>query len=91
MKLNNPHKYIGGDAYNYQIEASLLAGDIAAAKITKSLFLISGIMTFIGSLIAIGLSGEINNLTKISRTNSSQGSSINPENKGNRPKFDTGG
>ena len=62
-EINNPEKYIGGDAYNYQIEASLLAGEIAGAKATKAIYLLGGFILFFGSFIALGFS--IN-----SRTNS---------------------
>ena len=57
-ELSNPPKYIGGDAYNYQIEASILGGEIAGAKTTKALYLIGGIVLFFGSLISFKFSNE---------------------------------
>jgi hypothetical protein len=55
-EISNPKKYIGGDAYNYQIEASIRGGEIAGAKITKALYLTGGLIVFFGSLIAFGFS-----------------------------------
>jgi hypothetical protein len=47
-------KYVGGDAYNYQIEATIRSGEIAGAK---AVFLVGGAMLFGVSLIAFGFSG----------------------------------
>lgn len=45
-------EYVGGDAYNYIIGASLVAGNIAAAKISKSLFIAVGVLVMCIGLIA---------------------------------------
>jgi hypothetical protein len=50
-------KYVGGDAYNYQIEATIRSGEIAGAKTAKAAFLVGGAMLFGMSLIAFGFSG----------------------------------
>jgi hypothetical protein len=50
-------KYVGGDAYNYQIEATIRSGEIAGAKAAKAIFLVGGAMLFGVSLIAFGFSG----------------------------------
>ena len=49
-------EYVGGDAYNAMIEASIRGGEIAAAKTSKTIYICSGIITMaIGLLIsAIG-------------------------------------
>ena len=57
-EISSPERYIGGDAYNYQIEASLRAGEIAGAKATKAIYLIGGIIIFFGSFIALGFSND---------------------------------
>lgn len=35
-------EYVGGDAYNYEIGASLIAGKIAGTMISKNIFIVSG-------------------------------------------------
>lgn len=49
-------EYVGGDAYNAMIEASIRGGEIAAAKTSKTIYICCGIITMaIGLLIsAIG-------------------------------------
>ena len=45
-------EYVGGDAYNAMIEASLGGGEIAAAKISKTVYICSGVLTIsMGALI----------------------------------------
>jgi len=70
-EINNPTRYIGGDAYNYQIEASLLGGEIAGASaakatseavyfigktVTRAIYFVGGVILLFGSFIALGLS-----------------------------------
>lgn len=43
-------EYVGGDAYNYIIGASLIGGHIAGAMATKSLFAVGGLI-----LLAMGI------------------------------------
>jgi hypothetical protein len=59
-KVYGANKYVGGDAYNYQIEASIRAGEIAGAKATRAIFLVGGTMLFGISLIAFGFLGNRN-------------------------------
>lgn len=35
-------EYVGGDAYNFEIGASLIAGKIAGTMISKNIFIVSG-------------------------------------------------
>ena len=46
----NLKKYVGGDAYNAIIEASIRGGEISGAKICKTMYISSGIIT-----ISLGL------------------------------------
>lgn len=47
-------EYVGGDAYNAMIEASIRGGEIAAAKTSKTIYICSGIITMaIGILIKV--------------------------------------
>ena len=47
-------EYVGGDAYNAMIEASLRGGEIAAAKTSKTMYICGGIITMaIGILIEV--------------------------------------
>ena len=47
-------EYVGGDAYNAIIEASLRGGEIAAAKTSKTMYICGGIITMaIGILIEV--------------------------------------
>lgn len=49
-------KYVGGDAYNAIIEASIRGGEISGAKICKALYISGGIIT-----ISLGLLKGKNN------------------------------
>lgn len=40
--ISSPVGYIRGDAYNYMIEASLLAGEISQGRITAAIYLVGG-------------------------------------------------
>ena len=52
-------EYVGGDAYNAMIEASLRGGEIAAAKTSKTMYLCGGIIT-----MAIGILIEVSGTAK---------------------------
>lgn len=52
-------EYVGGDAYNAMIEASLRGGEIAAAKISKTMYICGGIIT-----MAIGILIEVSGTAK---------------------------
>ena len=56
--ITDPKKYIGGDAYNYQIEATIRAGEIAGAKTAKAIYLVGGFILLFGSSIAFGILTE---------------------------------
>ena len=60
--ITDPKKYIGGDAYNYQIEAIIRAGEIAGAKTAKAIYLVGGIILLFGSSIAFGILTEPKNI-----------------------------
>ncbi len=46
-------EYVGGDAYNIMIEASLRGGIIAGRTIAKTILIVSGIVIYItGSVLA---------------------------------------
>ena len=47
-------QYVGGDAYNIMIEASLRGGEIAGRTTARAVYLTGGIMLFSISLIAFG-------------------------------------
>ena len=47
---NGYTEYVGGDAYNIQIEASLRGGEIAGAKTAKAVFISSASIIFVISL-----------------------------------------
>lgn len=51
----NPEKYIQGDAYNFQIEASIKGGQIAGAMTAGSIYLTGGLILFFGSFIMLGV------------------------------------
>jgi hypothetical protein len=50
--IDSPQRYLGGDAYNYIVEASIKGGEIAAAKTTNAIYLVGGTIIFFGSLFA---------------------------------------
>ena len=45
-------KYLGGDAYNYQVEATLKAGYMAGVLAMKSITFVGGILLFFISIFA---------------------------------------
>ena len=52
-------EYVGGDAYNAMIEASLRGGEIAAAKTRTTMYICGGIIT-----MAIGILIEVSGTAK---------------------------
>ncbi len=47
---NKMYEYVGGDAYNYIIEASLRGGEIAGAKTAKAVYFVAAGILFVLSL-----------------------------------------
>jgi hypothetical protein len=47
-------RYVGGDAYNFIIEASIRSGEIAGSATSRAIYLSSGAIVLSGSLIAFG-------------------------------------
>lgn len=55
---NGYEEYVGGDAYNYIIEASLRGGEIAGAKAQKAIFISAGSVLLIISLFGLNFSSR---------------------------------
>lgn len=55
---NGYEEYVGGDAYNIQIEASLRGGEIAGAKTAKAVYISCAAISFIFSLSLIAYSKQ---------------------------------
>ena len=53
-------EYVGGDAYNYIIGASLVGGQIAGAKAQKAIFVSVGLLIMCIGLLALSHSNEEN-------------------------------
>jgi hypothetical protein len=47
-------EYVGGDAYNIQIEAAIRSGEIAGTTSAKAIYLAGGAIIIIHSLLALG-------------------------------------
>lgn len=60
-------EYVGGDAYNYIIGASLVGGEIAGAKAQKAVFISMGSLIFVIGLLAYSFSKE--NIEKTAKAN----------------------
>lgn len=60
-------EYVGGDAYNYIIGASLVGGEIAGAKAQKAIFISIGSFIFVIGLLAYSFSKE--NIEKTAKVN----------------------
>lgn len=59
-------EYVGGDAYNAMIEASIRGGEIASAKTSKTIYICSGTITMaIGFLISATGTAKKNENTEI--------------------------
>lgn len=52
LSFNLIENYVGGDAYNMQIAASLRAGEIAGLLISKSIYICSGLLIICISAIS---------------------------------------
>ncbi len=52
-------EYVGGDAYNIQIEASLLAGEIAGAVAQRAIFISMAALLFLLSLYGLSSENEV--------------------------------
>ena len=48
-------RYVGGDAYNFIIEASIRGGEIAGGRSARAIYLSGGMMISTTSLIALGV------------------------------------
>ena len=48
-------RYVGGDAYNFIIEASIRGGEIAGGRSARAIYLTGGMMVSTTSLIALGV------------------------------------
>ena len=62
---NKGAQYVGGDAYNYQVEATLKAGYMAGVLAMKAITFVGGILLFFISVYAYckgGLSERLNEL-----------------------------
>lgn len=57
-------EYVGGDAYNYMIGASLVGGEIAGAKAQKAIFISIGSLIFVLGLLVLSLQEENAEKTK---------------------------
>lgn len=73
-------EYVGGDAYNYIIGASLVGGEIAGAKSQKAIFISMGSLISVIGLLAYSFSKE--NIKKPEKVNVSlsTGDNIDDEN-----------
>jgi hypothetical protein len=63
-------EYVGGDAYNIQIEATVRSGEIAGATSAKATYLAGGAIILIQSLFLLSsaIDGDRHNKTHISDT-----------------------
>ena len=65
---NGYEEYVGGDAYNIQIEASLRSGEIAGAKTAKAVYISCAAISFIFSLSLIAYSKQEATLLPVANT-----------------------
>lgn len=55
-------EYVGGDAYNYIMEASLRGGEISGAMTQKAVYISVGCLTFVMSLCALMLDKKLDDM-----------------------------
>ena len=48
-------RYVGGDAYNFMIEASIRSGEIAGRTASRAIYMTGGAILFTGSLMVFGV------------------------------------
>ena len=67
-KYSSIDEYVGGDAYNYIIGASLVAGKISGTMTTKAIFIVGGIMCvcFGLTLLMVTFKGNDTNMKDVS-------------------------
>lgn len=75
-------EYVGGDAYNYIIGASLVGGEIAGAKTQKAIYTVSGLFFICAGLVLSDLrkkndaASKIQTIQEMSQTEDVSGSSV---------------
>lgn len=85
-KYSSIDEYVGGDAYNYIIGASLVAGKITGAMVAKTIFIVGGSMCICFGMTLMMLMkkkdnpNEITALNGIKETNTPE-TSVNSESK----------
>jgi hypothetical protein len=84
-------KYMNGDVYNYMIEASLLSGEIAAAKTEKIVSIVGGFILLILSFLIydMGDSSRIEKMLEKIVFNTTQPKPSIPSNPSQKAKIDT--
>lgn len=65
-------EYVGGDAYNYQIEASLRAGEISGAMAQEAIYYACAGVLFVFSTFALASELDKMNLSKLSKKKKSK-------------------
>lgn len=81
---DNGVEYVGGDAYNYQMEASLTAGWVSGVMAFKGIMIASGLMLFALTLIFKSKDDDIENQTHaIKQTMNSNGTNSASSEKAN--------
>lgn len=61
-------EYVGGDAYNYIIGASLVGGEIAGAKAQKAVYTVAGLAFICTGMILFDLSKKSDTAQKVEIT-----------------------
>ena len=88
------HRYVGGDAYNFIIEASIRGGEIAGGRSARATYLTGGFIMATGSLIALGVSldkeKEREQMKQLSPNLSSNSEQAPPEMEGQAPEIVAG-
>lgn len=57
-KYSTIDEYVGGDAYNYIIGASLVAGKTSGAMVSRAIYIASGMICLCGGLTLAALPGK---------------------------------
>lgn len=63
--MEDGEEYVGGDAYNYQMEASLKAGWVSGVLALKAICVASGILLFFGTLYSNNKDKELMKQTSL--------------------------
>ena len=76
--INDATRYVGGDAYNYIIEASIKGGKISGATVAKAVYISIGTLLFSFGLFVNLVSSVLENKNEIEHSDTKEEKAVEP-------------